>query len=160
VSFHTVTMEAVSIAAARDLIRISPLVVATGAWPDGSRDVPGSPIDVWEAVVVADTSLTDDQVAVALYLSSDLGTGTAATAASWDGAAVFPGTAVTDLSVATTKSPSVPLWRMSGSLPGGIVFTTDEPITVLPGQNIVLRLITAPIGATDITAYVLFENHF
>ncbi len=159
-SFHVVTMEAISITVAQDLIRISPLTVATGAWADGSRDVPGSPINVWEAMVVSDNSLTDDQVGVSLYLSSDLGTGTAATASSWDGAAAFPGTAVTNLTVATTKSPTVPLWRSAGTLPGGIMFTTDEPITVLPGQNLVLTLETAPVGATDITAYVLFENHF
>lgn len=237
-SFHTLTMPAVSVTVAKDLIRISPLAVAPGAWADGSRDVPGSPIHIWEAVVIADSSLTDDQVAASLYLATTAGTGTAATAASWDNVAAFPGTAAIDLFIDTAKNatvvidtssianPSVittaedhliddqalvvitghagstpaidgnhvatvtsattftipvnvtvdgtggivgvtsgnatnpPLWRSSGSLPGGIIFTTDEPITVLPGQHLVLRLETDLLGATDITAYVMFENHF
>ena len=144
---HTIVMDSISLTAAQDLVRI------TGV----------SGFSVRSVTVRADVSEVSDKVMVGIYRASTLGTGTPTTALCYeDGSAQFAGTATTNLTVATTKLPLAPLVSTSVDLSGeghawAAMDGTDD-IDVAGGNTVVVRLESAPVGATVITCVVEVEQ--
>lgn len=144
---YTVIMDAVAVSAARDLIRLSApadsALLVTKAW-------------------VGQEALDDlnEVGAVQLQRASTDGTGTSATARPMrEGDAAFGGTAVVDLSAATTAG--VILVRENFNWAAGWVWTPfdmSEGIIVSPSQRLVLRLETAPSASMTMTAGLTFQE--
>jgi len=144
---HTIILDSVSISAAKDLVRI------TAARAFALRSV----------TVRADVSEVSDKVMVGIYRASTEGTGTATAPLSYeDSTTVFAGTAVTDLTADTTKVPAAPLVSVSVDLAGEgfawAAYDGTEDIDVANGHIIVVRLESAPAGATVLTCVVEVEQ--
>lgn len=145
---YTLLMDSISITAAQDLARITAGTVG---------------FSVRAVTVRADVSETADKVSVGIYRASTLGTGTAATPLSFeDGSPAFDGTAVVNLTVATTKLPVTPLITdscdLGGEGPVWVAADGTEDIDVGAGHSIVIRLESAPVGATVMTCTVDLEQ--
>ena len=144
---YTVIMDAVSVSAAADLIRLSApadaIVAITKAW-----------------VGQESTDDLNEVNAVQLQRASTDGTGTAATARQMsDGDPAFGGTAVVNLTAATTAGNI--LVRENFNFAAGWVWTPydlSEAIIVSPSQRIVLRLDVAPSAAMTLTAGLQFHE--
>lgn len=138
---YTVVMDAASISAAKDLIRLSApadsALLITKAW-------------------VGQESLDDlnEVNAVQIQRASTDGTGTSATPRPMsEGDAAFGGTAVVNLTANTTAGNI--LVRENLNMAAGWVWTPfdlSEAIIVSPSQRIVLRLDVAPSAAQTLTA--------
>ena len=142
---YSVVMDAVAVTAAQDLIRIS---------------APSDAIVViHEVKVTQENTETSDQVAIQLQRSSTDGTGSAATPEQFEsGDPAFGGTAVTNLTVATTLSDL--LWREGFNVLNGFHWlpTPETRIVVSPSARFVVRIDDAPAASTTVTAVVLFEE--
>jgi len=144
---YTVLMDAISVSAAIDLIRLSApsdaVVMLTKAWV-GQETVDN----------------LNEVSAVQIQRASTDGTGTAATARPMsDGDPAFGGTAVTNLTAATTAGNI--LVRENFNLAAGWVWTPfdlSEAIIVSPSQRAVLRLEVAPSAAVTLTAGLQFHE--
>jgi hypothetical protein len=138
-------MDAVSVSAAKDLIRISA--------PSDSV------LLIHEVSVQQDSSETSEQAAVQLQRSSTDGTGSSYTAVPHDlSDAAFGGTAVTNLTVDSTLSAL--LRRESFNWLNGYEYlpTPEMRIVVPPSGRFVVRLEYAPSAALTITVNVTFEE--
>ena len=142
---YSVIMDAISVTAAKDLIRLSApadaALAITKAWL-GQEDVDD----------------LNETIAVQLQRASTDGTGTSATARPLaEGDPAFGGTAVVNLTADTTAG--VILTRENLNLASGWVWTPfalSEAIIVSPSQRIVLRLENAPAAARTMTAGLQF----
>lgn len=133
---YTLTDTIASVSAARDLVRIK-----AGA---------ANGLILVRFAVTQDTSETSEQLPLSFYRASDDGTGTSFTVNPMTtGDSAFAGTAIKDLSVATTKSPSLPIWTESQNVLGGWLYqpALEERPELVGGGRWVIRLETAPTGA-------------
>lgn len=143
---YTVLMDAVSVSAAKDLMRIS--APATAA------------LLLHEVKITQDASETSEQLPIQIQRSSTAGTGTAATPEKLDpGDAAASATAATNLTVDTTISGS-PLWRESQNvLNGWHYLPTPETRPVLaPSGILAIRLDAPPAAALTLTVVAVIEE--
>ena len=142
---YTVTMDAVAVTAAKDLMRISA--------PSDSMVI------IHEVTVDQDASETSEQLVIQLQRSSTDGTGTSATARPHEvGSVAFGGTAVVNLSADTTMS--VILRRNSFNVLNGYQFfpTPEGRYVVSPSARFVVRLETAPAASLNMNVNVIIEE--
>lgn len=140
---YTITGTIASVSAARDLLRVK--AAATLG------------LILVRASFMQDTSETSEQLPVSMYRASDDGTGTSVTVNpvnAGDAAATL--TAVSDLSVATTKSPTQPLWSEAQNVLGGWLHqpSIEERPELAGGGRWAWRLETAPSAALAIRFHV------
>lgn len=143
--FYVVTMDAVSINAAKDLIRITA--------PSDSI------LLIHEVTVQQDESETSEQAAVQLHRASTDGTGTSYTAEPLDASdTAFAGTAIVNLTADTT--PSALLRRESFNWLNGYQYlpTPETRIVIPPSGRFVVRLENNPSATLTVTANVVFEE--
>ena len=142
---YSIVMESQSISAAQDLIRVT-------ADTDKS-------IRLLQARVSQVDVDVQEQLAFQIHRASDDGTGTANTPKPLSaGDSAFSGTAVTDLSADTT--PTDILHHENESILNGFRYlpTPEEVIEAPGGGRLVLRLDSAPSGATTFSATMLIEE--
>lgn len=142
---YSVLMDAQSISAAKDLIRIS------------------APSDaillIHEVIVVQDASETSEQLPFQLQRASTDGTGSSYTAKLLEASdAAFGGTAVTNLTADTTAGDI--LLRTSVNVLSGWHYlpTPESRIVIPPSGRFVVRLDAAPAAALTMTVTVIFEE--
>ena len=144
---YSVVMDAQSISAAADLMRLSA----------AATDV----LRLHSVTVTQDASEVSEQLPFQIQRSSTDGTGTSTTPALLGGAsdAAFNGTCVTDLTADTTISGS-PLIRESTNVLNGWYYrpTPEEMIIVPPSGRLVVRLDAAPAAALTFTLTAIFEE--
>ena len=147
----SVTLLTANFAAAADLLRVTA--------PSGFK------MRVLHASAAAVSSETSDVVAFGLYTASAAGTGTAVNVVGLDGYsnqtdfAAWGGSCAHTVSGAT-KSPAEPIVYEAADLSVGWEWDREEDIDwvdVPAGKHLVLRLDTAPVGSTAITARLVFE---
>lgn len=142
---YSVLMDAISVSAAKDLIRLS-------APSDGS-------LLIHQVIVTQEGSETSDQVAIQLQRSSTDGTGTSYTAKKFcEEDPAFGGSAVTNLTADTTAGDILHREGMN-MLAGFNWLPTPEMRPLIPASGrFVVRLDVAPAAATTMTAVVIFEE--
>jgi hypothetical protein len=142
---YSVLMDAATISAADDLVRISAPADAI--------------LVIHEVIVTQDASETSEQLPLQLQRASTDGTGSSYTAKLLEGSdAAFGGTAVHTLTVDTT--PGDILWRKSENVLNGWHYlpTPETRIVIPPSGRFVVRLDGAPSAALTMTATVIFEE--
>jgi hypothetical protein len=143
---YTALMDATSISAADDLMRISAPSDAV--------------VKIHEVLLTQDASETSEMLPVQLQRSSTDGTGTSTTPEKLEGSdAAFGGTVVRALTADTTIS-GVPISRMAQNVLNGWhwLFTPEMRPVVAPSGRFVVRLDTAPTAALTLTLVVTFEE--
>lgn len=142
---YSVLMDAVSISAAKDLLRLSAPADAV--------------VVIHEVTVSQEASETSEQVAIQLHRASDDGTGTAATPKQLQsGDPAFGGTAVTDLTANTTATDI--LRRSAENLLSGYKYlpTPETRPVISPSGRFVVRLEDAPAAARTVSVEVILEE--
>lgn len=148
----SVVLPSTAFAAAADLIRITV--------PTGYK------IRVLKAEAGAASSETADNVTFGLYYATDNGTGSAVNVVGLDGFSsntdftTAGGSAAVTLTVATTKLPTEPAVYGPGDLSFGWKWEREDGVDemdVPAGKRLVLRMDSAPVASTAITARVVFE---
>lgn len=142
---YTVLMDAISVSAAKDLMRIS---------------APSDAIVVLHEVkVTQDTIETSEQLPIQINRASTDGTGTGATArALEDGSQAFGGSAVVNLTADTT--PGNILWREAQNILNGWHYlpTPESRPVISPSGRIVVRLDAAPDAGTTFSVVAVIEE--
>lgn len=142
---YTVTMDAVAVTAAQDLIEIV---------------APSDGVCIIDRVEVSqETQTSSEALAIQLHRSSASGTGTSATPRPIQaGDAAFGGTAEVDHSADTT--PSVVLLRSGWNVLAPYIWhpTPEERIIVPPSGVFVVRLESAPGASMTMSAVVSFRE--
>lgn len=157
---HSVIMDSVSVSAAKDLVRLTApaATVATLTKPSA----PGTRLRVKYISVKQDTAASPQTCLVAVYRASDTGTGTATNATTFEAQPeTFQGSAVVNLTADTTKSPTEPLISESALLTDGWYWESlsdEDDIEIPPGGHFVVRLDSAPSGATVMSVAVRFKQ--
>lgn len=148
----SITLPSTALTAAGDLIRVTV--------PTGYK------IRVLKAEAGASSSETADNVTFGLYYATDNGTGSATNVVGLDGWSTNTdftnagGSAVTNLTVATTKSPTEPAVYGPGDLSFGWKWEREDGVDEMDapaGKRVVLRMDSAPVASTAITARLVFE---
>ena len=142
---YSALMDAVSVSAARDLLRLSAPADAV--------------VVIHEVTVSQEASETSEQVAIQLMRASTDGTGTTATARALEaGDAAFGGTVVTNLTVDTTAGDI--LRREAANLLAGYRYlpTPETRPVISPSGRFVVRLEDAPAAAQTMTVEVILEE--
>lgn len=142
---YSVIMDAVSVSAAKDLLRLSAPADAV--------------VVIHEVTVSQEASETSEQVAIQLMRASTDGTGTAATAKQLEsGDPAFGGSAVANLTVDTTAGDT--LRREGANLLSGYKYlpTPEARPVISPSGRFVVRLEDAPAAARTMTVEVIFEE--
>ncbi len=142
---YSVLMDAVSVSAAKDLLRLSAPADAV--------------VVVHEVTVSQEASETSEQVAIQLQRASTDGTGTSATPRPMEvGSTAFGGTAVVNLTADTT--PGDILRREAANLLSGYKYlpTPETRPVISPSGRFVVRLEDAPAAARTMSVEVIFEE--
>lgn len=143
---YSVVMDAASVSAAKDLLRLSAPSTTV--------------VCVHSVIVTQDESEVSEQLPFQLQRSSTDGTGTSRTPEKlMPGDAAFGGTAVVDLSADTTIS-GLPLHRESVNVLNGFYWkpVPEERIWLAPSGRFVCRLETAPASSLTLTLTCVFES--
>ena len=118
-----------------------------------------------ELHITNDTDETSEMLPFSIYRASDNGTGTAANienleSNTQDSAGAIAGFSATyNLSGATTKSPSTPLFREAVNILSGYHFVPvpeSRPLATA-GDRLVARLETAPTNTLSLSVYAVVE---
>lgn len=136
-----------SLSAAKDILRMSA----------SSTSV----LELIRLEVTQDTSETSEQLPLSIYRASTDGTGTSRTPRPLEVLdSAFAGTAISDLSADTTKSPTEPLWSSAQNVLSGWLWhpVPDERIIVPPSGRIAVRLETAPGAALAARVVLVFKE--
>ncbi len=142
---YSVLMDAVSVSAAKDLLRLSAPADAV--------------VVVHEVTVSQEASETSEQVAIQLQRASTDGTGTSATPRPMEvGSTAFGGTAVVNLTADTTAGDI--LRREAANLLSGYKYlpTPETRPVISPSGRFVVRLEDAPAAARTMSVEVIFEE--
>ncbi len=125
-----------ALSTAKDILRLS--APSTGV------------VELIRVEVTQDASETSEQLPLSIFRASTAGTGTSRTARPYEVLdPAFSGSAVSDLSADTTKSPSEPLWTSAQNVLAGWLYhpVPDERIVIPPSGSIAIRLEAAPAAA-------------
>lgn len=143
---YTVVADAIAVAAADDLLRIS-------APSDAA-------VILHEVLVTQEAQETSEQLAVQIQRSSTDGTGTAVVPEQLElGDPVFGGTCSRTITVDTTID-GLPIWRSGQNVLNGWHYlpTPEGRPTISPSGRIVVRMDTAPAASMTVNTYALFEE--